>query len=163
MFSKKSKSNSNELIVYSPVDGKAKDITKVLDEVFSKKMLGDGMVVEPVNGQFNSPIDGGSVKVAFETGHAYGIGSKLGPEILVHIGIDTVNLKGEGFSSKVKVGEKVNLKKQIAEVDIEKVGKLAPSLDTIIIVTQESIGEFKIEKVAKGEVKKGDVLFKLVK
>ncbi len=163
MFLKKSKNDSNEIIVYSPVDGKVKDITKVSDEVFSKKMLGDGLVVEPSNGQFYSPSDNGNIKVAFETGHAYGVGLKSGPEILVHIGVDTVNLKGEGFESKVKVGEKLNLKKQIAEVDIEKVKKLAPSVDTIIIITQESIGDFKIEKIAKGEIKRGDILFKLIK
>ncbi len=154
--------NTNEILVLSPVDGVAKDITEVQDPVFSQKMMGDGMAVTPKSNDFKSPING-EVKVAFETGHAYGIKTISNPEILVHIGVDTVALKGEGFTAKVKVGDKVQTSTLIANVDIATVAKKAPSTDTIVLVTQESQGEYKIEKVASGEVKAGDVLFKLVK
>ncbi len=164
MFLKKAKSkNLNELIVYSPVDGKVKDITQVSDQVFSQKMVGDGLVVEPSNGIFNSPVDG-EVKVAFETGHAYGIvDKKSGVELLIHIGIDTVALNGKGFKAHVKDGDKVSKGTKLADVNLKKISKKAPSTDTMVLVTLDSLKDWKIKKIAKDTVEAGEPLFKLVK
>ena len=92
--------------VLSPVDGKVEDLSKVKDEVFSQKMMGDGAAVVPSDGTIYSPVDG-KITVAYATKHAYGITSDDGAEILIHVGLDTVNLKGEHFTSAVEQGQTV--------------------------------------------------------
>ncbi len=163
-FFKKEKENKNEIVILSPVNGTVKPLEKVEDEVFSQKMMGDGVAITPSDNDFFSPLSNGEVKVAFGTGHAYGIESTQGPQVLIHIGIDTVNLKGEGFDAKVKVGSKVSSSTQIAVANIKEIKKKAPSIDTMVIIPTESIGEFKIEFIKEsGEVKVGEPIFKLVK
>ncbi|MDF9824204.1 glucose-specific phosphotransferase system IIA component [Breznakia sp. PF5-3] len=93
-------------ILYSPVKGCAIKLEKVNDEMFSQKMLGDGIAVIPENDEFASPIDG-EITLVYETQHAIAIKTEKDTEILIHIGIDTMNLEGEPFDTKVKVGDKV--------------------------------------------------------
>lgn len=83
-------------IVYSPVNGKVITLESVDDGMFSEKILGDGMAVVPSDGNFIAPVSG-TVESAFPTGHAYGIKTDSGLEVLIHIGLDTVNLNGKGF------------------------------------------------------------------
>jgi len=92
--------------IVSPLKGQVISVEAVPDEVFSKKVLGDGCAILPENGNIYSPVDGVVTSVA-ETNHAYGFMSDDGMEILVHFGIETVSLKGEGFVPKVKVGDRV--------------------------------------------------------
>jgi glucose-specific phosphotransferase system IIA component len=158
MFNKKE--NKNEVIVLAPVNGTVKPLTKVKDEVFSQKMMGDGMAVTPTDDTVFTPI-AGLVKVAFPTGHAYGIIAKQGPEILVHIGVDTVGLNGKGFSPKVTQGKKIKDGAVLAVVDFKSIAKNVPSTDVIVIVTE--LAGFKIVERAKGKILAGDQLFKLVK
>lgn len=116
-----------------PIDGEIINLEKVPDEVFSQKMMGDGFAINPSSGKVYSPIDG-EIKTAFPTGHAVGISnSKL--EILIHFGMDTVNLKGEGFDLKVAVGDTVKKGDLLIDIDLKSIKSKVPSTITPIIFT----------------------------
>ena len=104
--------------VLSPLNGTAVPLEQVPDEVFSEKVLGDGLAVIPTEGKIYSPVDGEVSSVA-ETLHAYGFTSKDGLEVLVHFGLDTVALKGEGFTPRVQAGDPVKAGDLVAEVDLD--------------------------------------------
>lgn len=103
--------------IMSPLTGKAVALEQVPDPVFSQKIIGDGMAVIPEDGRIVSPVDGEVVSVA-ETCHAFGFRSKEGVEMLVHVGLETVSLKGECFKVHAKVGDQVKKGDLIAEVDL---------------------------------------------
>jgi glucose-specific phosphotransferase system IIA component len=117
-----------------PIDGEIIPVTEVEDPVFSEKMMGDGFAIIPASGSVVSPVDGEIMNV-FPTKHAIGIKSKQGFEILIHVGLDTVNLKGEGFTVLVQEGEKVTKGKEILRFDLEFIKKSAPSAVTPVIFT----------------------------
>ena len=104
--------------ITSPLSGKVVPLSDVKDEVFSQKVLGDGVAIIPENGKILSPVDGVITTVA-ETKHAFGFRSDDGLDVMVHFGLETVALKGEGFTVKVKEGDKVKKGQLIAEVDME--------------------------------------------
>lgn len=114
MSSEKEKSPS---VVYAPLTGKAVLLDQVPDPVFSGKVLGDGIAIIPEDGRIVSPVDGQIESVA-ETGHAYGFSTEDGLELLVHVGLETVSLKGECFKVHVKEGDQVKKGDLIAEVDL---------------------------------------------
>ena len=115
MSSEKEKSRS---VVYSPLTGKAVPLEQVPDPVFSEKVLGDGVAIIPEDGRIVSPVDGQIESVA-ETGHAYGFSTEDGLELLVHVGLETVSLKGECFKVHVKEGDQVKKGDLVAEVDLK--------------------------------------------
>ena len=100
----------------APLSGQVISLEQVPDEVFSQKILGDGIAIIPSDGKLYAPVDGEIASVA-ETLHAYGFTGADGLEILVHVGLDSVKLKGEGFKSHVQVGEKVTAGQLVAEVE----------------------------------------------
>ena len=104
--------------IFAPMSGTVVPLEQVPDEVFSKKLLGDGVAILPKEGKIYAPVDGEVATVA-ETLHAYGFLSKEGMEILIHVGLETVHLKGEGFISHVKAGDSVVRGDLIAEVDLD--------------------------------------------
>ena len=104
--------------ITSPLSGKVVPLSDVKDEVFSQKVLGDGVAIIPENDKILSPVDGVITTVA-ETKHAFGFRSDDGLDVMVHFGLETVALKGEGFTVKVKEGDKVKKGQLIAEVDME--------------------------------------------
>ena len=115
-------------------------------------MLGKGAYIEVPEGskivQVFAPIDGKAGTV-FETGHAYGFVSKKGVEVLVHIGVDTVNLGGEGFTQKIKQGDNVKEGDLICEYDFSKIKSKAPFAHPIILITsQEDIKELNLNEVS---------------
>ena len=114
MSSEKEKDPS---VVYAPLTGKAVPLDQVPDPVFSGKVLGDGVAIIPEDGKIVSPVDGEVESVA-ETGHAYGFSTEDGLELLVHVGLETVSLKGECFKVHVKAGDKVKKGDLVAEVDL---------------------------------------------
>ncbi|NFL77292.1 PTS glucose transporter subunit IICBA [Clostridium sporogenes] len=118
----------------SPIEGKILSITDVPDEVFSQKMMGDGFAIEPKNGTVLSPVDG-IITTVFPTKHAIGITAENGLELLIHFGIDTVNLKGEGLEALVEQDAKVKAGDPILKVDIDKIKDKVPSIITPIIFT----------------------------
>ena len=142
--------------VYAPMTGKVKDLSEVEDEVFSSGMLGNGIAIEPTNGQVNSPVDG-IVTTVFPTKHAIGVTSDDGVEILIHIGMDTVELNGEGFESFVKQNERVKKGDLLIRVNLDNIKAAGLSMITPIVVTNSN--SYKAISIdAKNTVDKGQVL-----
>ncbi|MCY6370439.1 glucose PTS transporter subunit IIA [Clostridium ganghwense] len=134
--------------IQNPINGKIITIDKVPDEVFAEKLLGDGFAIKPEGNKVFSPIDG-EIAVLFPTKHAIAINSEKGLEILVHIGIDTVRLNGQGFTTYVEKGDKVKKGDLLISFDEVIVKEKAKSLITPVIVTN-------MEKVLEIYVQYGD-------
>ncbi|MDO5735452.1 MAG: PTS glucose transporter subunit IIA [Propionibacteriaceae bacterium] len=126
--------NDKGIKVFAPVAGRVRKMEDVPDPVFAKKMMGDGFAVEPLNGNFAAPVAGELVLLA-ETLHAFAVRTDEGLEVLVHIGIDTVKLKGNGFSSSKSAGDKVAVGDVVITVDLDVVGPQVPSMMTPVIIT----------------------------
>jgi len=140
-FFKKSK----EVKIKSPIKGKIINLCEVEDEVFSSKIIGDGFAIKPVEGVVYSPVEGKVVQL-FPTGHAIGIKTKEGLEILIHIGIDTVSMKGEGFTPYVKVDDKVNVGDKLISFDLELVRQKAKSdVVPVVITNMDVVSELKVD------------------
>ena len=124
---------SKEVIV-SPIKGEIVSLEMVKDEVFSKGLLGKGIAIEPSEGKVISPVDG-VVTTLFPTYHAIGITSDKGAEILIHIGMDTVQLEGKGFTPKVAQGDRVKAGQLLLEFDIKAIKEAGYLVTTPIIIT----------------------------
>lgn len=134
---------SKKMNIYSPAIGKTMELENVPDEMFAKKMLGDGFAVEPIDGHIKCPIDG-KVVMASENGYAFGIKSKNGLEILVHIGIDTVELSGKGFKMLLREGQHVKYNDDAVEMNMEFLKNEKYPLTTMVVITSgEKVKEFK--------------------
>ncbi len=118
----------------SPADGRVVPLESLPDPAFAEGLLGDGAAVEPSNGRFVSPCDGTVVGIS-ETLHAYNLLSEDGLELLLHVGIDTVELRGEGFSPRVKAGDQVRAGDLLAVVDLALIRERGYSTLTPLIVT----------------------------
>lgn len=118
----------------APVAGTAIPLAQVQDKVFASEAMGKGIAIVPSNGTIIAPVDG-KVVVAMKSGHAFGLKTDSGVEVLVHIGIDTVQLKGEGFSPKVAKGDVVKKGDVLCEVDLAKVQAAGHDPTTVMIVT----------------------------
>jgi len=123
--------------IKAPVDGQVVSLESVDDEVFSKKMVGDGVAIIPMSHQFSAPIDGVVSKI-FSTNHAYSIRSQKDLEVMVHIGLETVELQGEGFTRIAKEGDTVKAGDIIIEVDLPFIKQHAKDIITPIIISSES-------------------------
>lgn len=139
--------------IVSLTNGELLDITKVPDEVFSTKMMGDGFAIKSNDGVIVSPVDG-KIGVVFETKHAIIIESTEGKEILIHLGIDTVNLKGEGFEVFVNVGDEVKAGDRLVKMDVEFIEANAKSSISPVIFTNLESNES--IKVIEGPVSVGE-------
>jgi PTS system D-glucosamine-specific IIC component len=135
----------------APIEGEIVPLSEVPDQVFSQKMMGDGFAIIPSNGKIVAPCDG-RIETLFSTKHAIGLTSDTGHEILIHIGIDTVNLKGEGFTAHVSQGDKVFKGQLLLEVELEYLREKAPSIVTPIIFTNLKEGQ-KVTVLKHGTVK----------
>ena len=127
--------NNNNIVLKSPLSGKVLHISKTPDDVFAEKMLGDGVSIEPSEGVVYSPVDGEITQIFLPSKHAIGITSKDGLEILIHIGLDTVKMNGEGFEALIKQGDQVKEGQELIRFDIEKIKEKAKSTITPVIVT----------------------------
>ena len=150
--------NRNAITIVSPLNGSVVSLGQVPDPVFSDKVLGDGCAVIPEDGKIYSPVDGEISSVA-ETLHAYGFTSDDGLEVLVHFGLETVALGGEGFTSHVKEGDKVKAGDLVAEVDVELLKSKDINLITPVIICDGA--DDKKMTVLEGTVKKGETLLSL--
>ncbi len=139
--------------IISLTNGELLDITKVPDEVFSTKMMGDGFAIKSNDGIIVSPVDG-KIGVVFETKHAIIIESTEGKEILIHLGIDTVNLKGEGFEVFVNVGDEVKAGDKLVKMDVPFIEANAKSSISPVIFTNLESNES--IKVIEGPVSVGE-------
>ena len=123
--------------VFSPVDGQVVALESVPDEVFSQKMVGDGVAVIPVSNLFTAPIDGVVSKI-FSTNHAYSIKSAKDLEVMVHIGLETVALEGQGFTRVAEEGDMVKAGDVIIEADLSYIREHGKDIITPIIITDGS-------------------------
>lgn len=145
----------------SPVDGKAVAISEVSDPTFSEEILGKGLAIKPSSNTVYSPCDG-TIDLMFDTGHAVNLISDSGIEILIHIGLDTVSLKGKHFKTFKNTGDKV--KKGDALIEFEREEIANEGFDTIIpIVICNSDSYSSIKPVTGVDVKKGDNILSLEK
>lgn len=141
--------NRSTCILKAPITGKLVNLETVPDEVFSKKMLGDGIAIQPEDGLVVSPIKGKVIQI-FPTNHAVGILSDEGLEILIHLGIDTVELKGEGFTRLIEAETPVEPGTPLVRMDLDIINSHNKSLISPIIITNG-------EKVKKLEAMNGFV------
>src|SRR3954467_6149700 len=126
--------NNIKLQLLAPLSGQVWPLERVPDPVFAQKMVGDGISIDPVDAILIAPCDGEIISL-HAAGHALNMRTAEGAEILMHIGIDTVTLKGEGFRPRVKVGDRVAAGAPLIEVDLDFLATRAKSLLTQIIIT----------------------------
>lgn len=146
--------NAGDNTFVAPIEGKILPISEVPDPVFSEKMMGDGFAMEPAKGEIVSPVNG-TITTVFPTKHAIGITADNGREILIHFGIDTVNLKGEGLEALVEQGAKVKVGQPILKVNLEEVKGKVPSIITPVVFTNLAEGETVSVKAGQ-QVKAGE-------
>ena len=159
LFQKKKKT----MAIYAVATGKLVDLTEVPDEVFSKKFMGDGFAIVPSKGDVFSPIDA-EVTSVFPTKHAIGLKTAEGLECLIHMGIDTVELKGEPFAVHVKEGDKVTQDTLVASIELDQLVDKGKSTDVIVVFPNyaekiESMSVNTSKQVASKE-KIGEVVWK---
>lgn len=145
------------LVIASPITGIAADLSTAPDEGFAGKMMGDGAVVEPEEGMITAPADG-EIGFVFPSKHAIGFLTDDGIDMLLHIGIDTVGLNGEGFEVFVEEGSKVKKGDPLMKIDIPYLKEHAPSLVSPILCTDLQDNQ-KVRLLRKGKIKAGDDLF----
>lgn len=149
-FNKKNES------LYVPCNGEVIDLEQVNDPVFSQKMMGDGFAVIPENGEIYAPISG-IVNNIFPTKHALGIKTEHGVEVLIHMGINTVELNGLGFTVTVSEGQKVDQNTNVAQIDLKLLEERGYSSDIMIIVTNmERLKQFTLNET--GVFEKGKLI-----
>lgn len=124
-------------VLVAPISGELKSLKELADETFASGALGDGIVIIPTEEKVYAPCDG-KVLNTIETGHAIGVLSDSGAEILIHIGIDTVKMKGDGFKVNVKEGDTIKKGDVLIEFDMDKIKKAGFSVETPIIITNTS-------------------------
>lgn len=144
--------------IVSPCEGDLKRLDQVNDEVFSSKMMGDGFAIKPIDGNIFSPIEATVVSI-FPTKHAISLKSSSGLECLVHIGIDTVDLKGEGFSISVSEGDKIKRGTLLGTVDLEYLKTNGKATDIMVVFT--NLDSNKVKKVSNKRVSYGEEIFSL--
>lgn len=140
-------------ILVSPVDGDIVELSEVPDEVFSQKMAGDGLAILPRSNTFVAPVSGTLTKI-FSTNHAFSIKTKSGLEVLVHIGLDTVALNGEGFKRLAKEGDTVSVGKPIISADLEFIASQGKDIITPIVINHEKellITSDKVRTIREGD------------
>ncbi|GMR69923.1 sucrose-specific PTS transporter subunit IIBC [Aerococcus viridans] len=151
---------SDDNTIVAPLAGKITDLENVNDPVFSQGMMGPGLAIVPdASGNVYAPISG-SLTIASETGHAYGLVSDSGLEVLIHIGIDTVNLNGHGFTSEVKQGDQVNKGALLGSFDLAVIKESGYDPDVMVIVTNADQYE-NVEVVADGQVAEKTAIIKV--
>ena len=145
--------------IISPIVGSAVALSDVNDPVFSSGAMGQGIAIKPTEGVVYAPADA-EVTIAFATGHAYGLKTANGAEILIHVGIDTVSMNGEGFDQKVSQGSKVKAGDIIGTFDSAKIAAAGLDDTTMVIVTNTA-DYASVTPVAEGTVAKGDAIIEV--
>ena len=141
----------------SPLAGQVKPLSQATDPVFSSGVMGQGVVIEPSQGELVSPVNG-TVTVLFPTKHAVGIVSEEGVELLMHIGMDTVSLDGKGFEAHVAQGDKVVVGQQLISFDMDVIKKAGLVTETPVIITNQDDFQADVEGNLPRDIKRGDVL-----
>lgn len=143
--------------VVSPLTGQVKPLSQATDPVFSSGVMGQGIVIEPSQGELVSPVNG-TVTVLFPTKHAVGIVSEEGVEMLMHIGMDTVSLDGKGFEAHIEQGDKVVVGQKLITFDMEVIKGAGLITETPVIITNQDDFQADVEGNLPRDIKRGDVL-----
>ena len=141
----------------SPLAGQVKPLSQATDPVFSSGVMGQGVVIEPSQGELVSPVNG-TVTVLFPTKHAVGIVSEEGVEMLMHIGMDTVSLDGKGFEAHVEQGDKVVVGQQLISFDMNVIKEAGLVTETPVIITNQDDFQADVEGDLPRDIKRGEVL-----
>ena len=141
----------------SPLAGQVKPLSQATDPVFSSGVMGQGIVIEPSQGELVSPVNG-TVTVLFPTKHAVGIVSEEGVEMLMHIGMDTVSLDGKGFEAHIEQGDKVVVGQKLITFDMEVIKGAGLITETPVIITNQDDFQADVEGNLPRDIKRGDVL-----
>lgn len=159
LFGKKKKITEEQ--IFASVDGQFVAIEEVPDPTFAQKMMGDGVAIQPANGNVVAPIEGEVISV-FPTKHAVGLRGRSGIELLIHIGIETVSMNGEGFEAHVKAGDKVKPGQPLITFDLDLVNeKAVSSVIPMVVTNMERVDSF--EKASVTDLKAGETTLALVK
>jgi trehalose PTS system EIIBC or EIIBCA component len=145
---------ARKIALVAPLTGKVVAIENVPDQTFSEKMMGDGLAIEPTDGKVVAPVDG-EVVVTFPTKHAVGLKTASGMELLIHVGLETVHMDGEGFDMHVKQGDKVKAGDLLLTFDLQLIKKKAASHITPVIITTGELVQ-SIRKTNDGTVIAGE-------
>jgi len=149
---------AKKLTIVSPADGDVVRLEEVPDQVFSEKMAGDGIAITPRSNTFVAPVAGVVSKI-FSTNHAYSIRATNGLEVLVHIGLDTVALKGEGFKRLVEEGTEVSIGQPIISADLEFIKEQGKETITPIVLNYEKT--MNIETPHIRTIREGELLLEV--
>ena len=145
------------IIISSPMSGIAAKLSTAPDEAFAEGMMGDGAVVTPADPIVRAPEDG-EVSFVFDTKHAIGFVTGSGIQLLIHVGIDTVKLNGEGFEVYVENGQKVKKGEPLMKLDMEYLRENAPSLASPVVCTELAENR-RVRLLKEGEIRAGEALF----
>lgn len=154
------KKKTNKIELGTPAKGQAVPLKEVSDPTFGEEILGKGVAVRPEEGKIYAPADG-EISLLFDTLHAVSMTSTDGVEILIHIGLDTVALKGEHFTAHVKTGDSVKKGDLLIEVDLEKVKAAGYDVITPVIICNTD--DFASVEAVTGSVVPGDTVLELTK
>ena len=149
----------DRIVISSPITGTAADLATAPDEAFAQKMMGDGAVVTPEDPYVRAPEDG-EVAFVFDTKHAIGFVTESGISLLIHVGIDTVKLNGEGFEALVESGQEVKKGDPMLKLDLDYLSKNAPSIVSPVLCTELEDNQ-RIHLLNEGQVKAGEPLFEI--
>lgn len=160
MFKNIFKKKSKTVELFSPLNGKVVNISEVPDPVFAEKMMGDGFAVIPSSGKLVSPVRGKILQV-FPTKHAICIETAEGLEMIIHVGLDTVELNGEGFEALVKADDKVEVGDALLNIDLDFLKKSNKEIITPVVITNyaDKVKSISLEK-GLNEVKHKDLVLK---
>ncbi len=147
------------LALLSPLSGWSMPLEEVPDAVFADRMLGDGLAIDPTSGVLHAPCAGELISVA-PTGHAVTLRADIGAELLMHVGVDTVALKGEGFEAQVQAGRRVEAGAPLIRFDLDLIARRAPSLVTPLLVTNGERFEI-VRRLVGRAVSQGELLMEL--
>ncbi len=143
-LNEKEQNVATDVVVFSPLKGEVKNLSEIDDAAFSSGLLGKGIAINPTEGILVSPVNG-TVSAVFPSKHAIGITTDSGAEILMHIGMDTVQLGGKFFSTDIKQGDKVQIGQLLIEFDIEKIKEAGyPIVTPVVVTNQDQYKEIKV-------------------
>ena len=149
-------SDDEKVELLAPLTGEVLPLSEVPDEVFAAKTVGDGVAIKPTGNILVAPVDG-VIKQLFPTKHALGIETESGLELLIHIGINTVELDGEGFEKLADKGDEINVGDELIKFDLDYIEENATSIITPVVITnKDDIESFEVtdsKKVTAGEDK----------
>lgn len=153
------KKQKKELSVYAPISGELHPLSSLHDGVFSEELLGKGCVIEPASETLYAPFDG-RVEMTVESGHAIGLMSEQGVELLIHVGLETVAMEGNGFHYDVKQGDSIKAGQQLMTFSKEAIQK-AGCEDAVIVIVSNTKNFHEIELVPHAHARQEELLFRL--